>query len=270
MPILKVGSTGTDVESLQQRLKDQGFDPGNIDGDFGFGTEAAVMAFQNSNGLLADGIAGPMTLRALGASTPLGTGLAGAPRDTDDRDKFTVSVVSRMFPFTPIGNIKKYLPFVLDAVAADNLADRDMILMALATIRAETEGFVPISEGESRFNSSPNGHPFDLYDKRRDLGNKGAPDGASFKGRGFIQLTGRHNYTTFGPVVGADLVKDPRLANDPTIAAKLLAAFLKAKESRIRQELSEGDLKAARRLVNGGSHGLDRFTDAFKRGSALV
>ncbi len=262
MPVLKVGSSGAAVEALQQRLKDEGFDPGNIDGDFGFGTEAALLAYQRSNGLVADGIAGAATQAALG--------MANAPIKQDDTGNATVSVVSRMFPSTPLGNIKKHLPFVLDALRQDELADRDMILMALATIRAETEGFVPIGEGQSRFNTSPNGHPFDLYDRRQDLGNRGAPDGASFKGRGFIQLTGRANYTTFGPAVGVDLVQKPELANDPTIAAKLLAAFLKAKEGRIRQALSDGDLRSARRRVNGGAHGLERFTDAYHRGAALM
>ena len=54
--------------------------------------------------------------------------------------------------------------------------------MAIATIRAETAGFEPISEFKSRFNTSPQGHPFDLYDSRKDLGNCGAPDGTNFKG----------------------------------------------------------------------------------------
>ena len=38
----------------------------------------------------------------------------------------------------------------------------------------------------------------------------------------------------------------------------------------IKQALLDDDMRASRRAVNGGSHGLDRFTDAFRRGSALV
>ena len=66
------------------------------------------------------------------------------------------------------------------------------------------------------------------------------------------------------------LVDEPELANDPEIAAKLLASFLKAKETRIKEALLEKDLKAARRLVNGGSHGLSRFRDAYRRGDGLL
>jgi len=144
------------------------------------------------------------------------------------------------------------------------------VLMALASIRAETESFEPISEGKSRFNTSPDGHPFDLYDNRRDLGNQGQPDGERYKGRGFIQLTGRDNYKKHGQAIGQDLVNNPDLANDPAIAAKLLASFLKNKERAIKEALLENDLKQARKLVNGGSHGLDRFTDAYAIGNRLI
>src|SRR2546426_12081995 len=65
MPILKQGSSGPDVTELQQKLKVLGFDPYGVDGNFGPGTKAAVIAFQQSKGLQADGIAGPATLAAL-------------------------------------------------------------------------------------------------------------------------------------------------------------------------------------------------------------
>src|SRR5437016_7526594 len=74
MPILKQGSSGPHVKDLQQKLKGLGFDPNGVDGNFGPGTKAAVIAFQQSKGLQADGIAGPATLAALG----LGDGQANA------------------------------------------------------------------------------------------------------------------------------------------------------------------------------------------------
>src|SRR5207248_3015365 len=145
-----------------------------------------------------------------------------------------------------------------------------MMLIAHGTIRAETEGFVRISEGKSKFNTSAGGQPFDKYDNRKDLGNRGRPDGPNFKGRGFVQLTGRSNYKEHGDAIGVDLISQPDLANDPTIAARLLASFIKRKEQRIREALANGDLKEARRLVNGGSNGLDRFTDAFNIGVGII
>lgn len=261
---IKRGSTGADVSNLQTQLAARGFNPGEIDGNFGGGTEAAVIAFQKSEGLLPDGIAGGRTLVKLG--------LATAEAVASAIPGITVALVSEMFPLTPIGNIKANLPPVLSALADSNLSDKPMVLMALATIRAETESFLPVAEGQSHYNTSPGGHPFDLYDNRKDLGNVGPPDGASFRGRGFVQLTGRANYARYGEAIGLgdQLLQDPALASDPIIAAKLLAAFLSAQEIAIKRALLEGDLKTARRLVNGGSMGLDRFTDAYTIGNRLI
>lgn len=259
---LKLSSSGADVTALQQALQAAGFGPGAIDGSFGPGTEAAVLAFQRSKGLAADGLVGPNTATALG--------LAAIPSVVSAIPSITVQVVSQMFPVSPIGNIKANLPSVLDALVSAKLPDRAMVLMALGTIRAETESFQPISEGQSRFNTSPSGPPFDLYDNRQDLGNTGAPDGANFRGRGFVQLTGRANYTRYASEISMDLVNNPELANDPHVAATLLARFLGNREARIREALAANDLATARRLVNGGSNGLDRFTDAFNRGLRLI
>ncbi|WP_439581339.1 peptidoglycan-binding protein [Dyadobacter bucti] len=265
MQILQLNSSGADVVRLQEKLKSLGFNPGSIDGDFGPGTQAAVVAFQRSEGLLADGIAGLKTLKALGLE-PEPELIAASSVIS----QVTVGVVSRMFPLTPLDNIKKYLPAVLAALQKFGLTDKHMVLMALATIRAETAGFQPIDEGKSRFNTSPGGKPFDLYNNRRDLGNQGPPDGNSFKGRGFIQLTGRSNYQTIGKELGVDLIGDPAMANKPNIAAEVLALFLKRKEIKIKEALLENDLRRARRLVNGGSHGLDAFTEAYRTGEKLL
>ncbi|HJZ83039.1 MAG TPA: peptidoglycan-binding protein, partial [Pyrinomonadaceae bacterium] len=80
MPTLQRGSSGPDVLALQQRLKDLGFDPKGVDGNFGPGTDAAVRAFQQSQGLGVDGKVGPNTSAALqlNAGSSAGTGGAAA------------------------------------------------------------------------------------------------------------------------------------------------------------------------------------------------
>jgi putative chitinase len=184
----------------------------------------------------------------------------------------TVDAVCEMFPGTPRKNIDAHLPDVLAALEEAGLCDKPMALMALATIRAETAGFVPIGEYQSKWNTSEGGHPYDLYDDRADLGNRGAPDGERYRGRGFIQLTGRANYQRIGGRIGLGegLVEDPDLANDSKTAARILASFLADKEAKIRAALAEDDLKTARRLVNGGSHGLDVFTECYRTGQRLL
>jgi putative chitinase len=165
METLKMGSKGARVKDLQKKLKELGFNPGAIDGDFGPAVQTALIAFQKSKGLLADGIAGPRTFAALK--------LAKSSRLPSVVNKVTPTIVSKMFPFAPVDNIKKYLPSILKALEDEELGDKNMVLMALATICAESGRFIPIDEGISKFNTSPGGHPFDLYDNRTDLGNKG-------------------------------------------------------------------------------------------------
>lgn len=63
---LKLGSSGNDVKTLQTKLKRWGYYSGTIDGVFGSGTQAAVMAFQKRNGLTPDGVVGSTTAAALG------------------------------------------------------------------------------------------------------------------------------------------------------------------------------------------------------------
>src|ERR1051326_2003709 len=237
MRTLKTGDSGRDVTTLQQKLAEHGFPPGAIDGQFSPATQAAVLAFQKSEGLVADGVVGPRTAAALGVEDP--------PQVVSVIPAVTVEIVSRMFPVTPVKNIQTHLPAVLDALIAPQLVEKPMILMALSTIRAETEGFVPISEGQSQFNTSPGGMPFDLYDNRKDLGNQGPPDGVTYKGRGFIQLTGRVNYAEHGQRigVGSQLIENPDLANNPKIAADLLASFIKSREVDIHHALLDNDLK---------------------------
>lgn len=258
--IQRRGAQGSKVKRLQLDLHRAGFSPGAIDGRFGPATAAALVAFQRAHGLLADGIAGPLTWARLDGDGPA--------KPLDVTDQVTLDVVADMFPFTRLDPIERNLPSVLGALRRFDLVDMPMLLMALATIRAESETFEPIDELPSRYNTSPSGHPFDLYDNRIDLGNRGRPDGARFKGRGFVQLTGRHNYDRIGRQIGEGdrLERQPELANEPGIAALVLACFLAARRLSIKQALLEDDLARARRLVNGGRHGLDRFTNAYRIG----
>lgn len=217
-------------------------------------TEAALRRWQAGVGLIADGVVGPRCLEALGVVA------FAALEATPSAD-----AVRTLFPATKPANIARFLPYVLAALRAAGLADRGLLLSALGTIRAESEGFLPISEFQSQFNTPPGGAPFSLYDGRKNLGNTQAGDGARFMGRGFVQLTGRANYRQFGAELGIDLEAEPDLANAPEIAAALLAAFLTSRASALREALAADDLRRARKLVNGGSHGLARFKDVFAR-----
>ena len=67
-PVLSLGSTGLAVSGLKDLLKARGFDPGPSNGKFGCKTQAAVLAFQRSRGLVKNGVVGRQTWTALGAN----------------------------------------------------------------------------------------------------------------------------------------------------------------------------------------------------------
>ena len=65
----KYGSRGTEVRTIQDKLKRWGYYTGNVDGIYGSLTVSAVKRFQQKNGLAVDGIAGTNTLKAMGITT---------------------------------------------------------------------------------------------------------------------------------------------------------------------------------------------------------
>jgi len=270
LTLFKQGDSGNAILTIQQRLTTLGFPCGKPDGSFGPNTAQAVAQFQSSIHLPATGEVDNQTLQALGyeADQPP---LPSAPVSEMEQD-FSVSHVSQMFPGAPLQNIRTYLPYVLNAMVEFGLADADMILVALATIRAETGLFAPIDEGQSSFNTAPGGAPFARYDFRKDLGNNGTGDGARYKGRGFIQITGRNNYATYSQKLGMgdQLLQQPQLANDPNTAARVLACYLKDREANIRKALSHNDFVSVRQSVNGGTHGLETFVAAYKTGAQEI
>lgn len=83
--IYRQGSSGAQVRTIQDKLKRWGYYDGNVDGIFGSGTRKAVVAFQKKNGLTADGIVGPNTLRALGMPVS-GNGSASSGTAAQDHD----------------------------------------------------------------------------------------------------------------------------------------------------------------------------------------
>ena len=257
MLLLMRGNVGMEVAELKKALRKTLGDgaaayPGlDATDEFNVNTETALRAWQSSVGLVADGIAGPRTLSALGISPPAELAVS-----------VDIAVVSKLFPFTRTSNIARNLPYVTAALAAFGLTDANMISVALGTIRAETEGFVPIAELPSHFNTLPGQAAFSAYEGR--LGKENPGDGGRYRGRGFVQLTGRDNYEKYGKMLDIPLADNPDSACAPEVAACLLAAFLDTHREKLSKALDKGDLKAARKVVNGDSHGLERFSETYR------
>lgn len=120
---------------------------------------------------------------------------------------------------------------------------------ALATVRIECgRAFRAIEE-----NYIKPGYYFvgAQYEGRIDLGNNEIGDGAKFKGRGFIQLTGRANYTIYDQKLGIDLISHPEMALSVGASAKILAQYFKDRACNVACDAKNwGEV---RRLVNGGN-----------------
>lgn len=76
--VIKQGSTGQTVRTIQTKLKNWGYYTGGIDGIFGANTTAAVKSFQRKNNLTADGIVGTKTAAAMGITLSSGGGTTGS------------------------------------------------------------------------------------------------------------------------------------------------------------------------------------------------
>lgn len=94
------------------------------------------------------------------------------------------------------------------------------------------------------------------YEGRADLGNVQKGDGRKFMGRGFVQITGRRNYADWSKRLGVDLLKEPQLAEQPAIAARIIVEGMKlgtftGKALDDYITLYKSDYTGARRIVNG-------------------
>jgi putative chitinase len=248
MPTLKQNSSGPDVQALQQKLKDLGFDPNGVDGHFGPGTRDAVMAFQQSKGLQADGIAGPATLAALqsgssgGAINDATGGAAGGGGEADgdgegdsgstsDTPTSTASAsglnLGGLTGKVPAGVIAQIPDTAREFGITSNLRLAHFLAQcALESINftATVENlnysgqrlsqvfpkyFKGVNTNDYAHNPTKIGNR--VYANRMGNGDEASGDGFKFRGRGYIQLTGKNNYTSFSQFVGEDCVANPDL-----------------------------------------------------------
>jgi putative chitinase len=105
------------------------------------------------------------------------------------------------------------------------------------------------------------------YEGRTDLGNTQPGDGPRYKGRGYIQITGRYNYRTFGGYIGEDLEGNPPLAEQPPIAAKVAIQYW---NRIVRPSTSDfSNTPHVTRLINGGLNGEADRESKFSQYSAV-
>ena len=236
--VLKNGSTGEEVKALQEKLGV------TADGNFGPGTEAKLKAWQAANGLTADGIAGPATLSKLGISAAPAAAPVTIPSSAFKLDKLKGHIPDAVIAQIP------------DTAAKFNITNVLRLAHFLAQCAHESGNWVYRTEIASG----------QLYEGRRDLGNTQPGDGVRFKGRGYIQTTGRANYKRFSDFIGEDCVANPNLIADkyPMMSA---AFFFNSNNlwTICDRGADDATVTALTRRVNGGLNGLQDRLRHFRK-----
>ncbi len=303
MPILKQGSSGPDVQDLQQKLKALGFDPNGVDGNFGPGTKKAVIAFQQRKGLQADGIAGPATIAALQTASGGGTDSTGAATaktggevsDAETPSGAAAGTASAAAPATaPNLNLAalagKVPQAVIDQIpeAAEKFGITTNLRLAhfLAQCALESMNFTATVENlnysaqrllqvfpkyfknvdVNAYARNPQKIGSRVYANRMGNGDEASGDGFKYRGRGYIQLTGKNNYQSFTNHIGEDCIANPDL-----VATKypLASAGFFFNSNNIwaicDQGSSDATVTSVTKRVNGGTHGLAERIQNFKK-----
>ena len=270
--ILKIGSRGEDVKKLQQKL---GL---GADGVFGPGTEKAVKKWQIDHDLGADGIVGEGTWNKMFGEQTL--------------------ITEPSIPQAPIASVgglklEKLKGHIPDAVIAQipDTAKRFEINTPLrlahflAQCGHESGGFKAVSENVNysadglkkifpkyfpgnlaeSYARNPEKIASKVYGGRMGNGDESTKEGYKFRGRGYIQLTGKENYTAFGKSIGEDMVANPDKV--ASTYALLSAAWFFSKNG-LHKMADEGasDLVVTKitKRVNGGTIGLPDRIKHFK------
>ena len=236
----KMGSRGTEVINLQRALMALGYNvgPTKDDGILGKFTSAAIAKFQTDNKLQSTGTATPETVEAVNkavAANPKATKLEKA-KPEEFKGKIAVSALG-----------DKESRAVLTKEAQSQGIKGKELAAFLAQCSHESGGFRYLSEiwGPTAAQKT--------YDGR--MGNNNPGDGYRYRGRGYIQLTGKNNYTQASRALGLDLVKNPDQASTPDIGAKTSVWFWK---TNVQPRVSNwDDVTAITKIVNGGYNGLD-------------
>jgi putative chitinase len=291
MPILKQGSSGPAVQDLQQKLKDLGFDPKGIDGKFGPGTLAAVIAFQKSKGLQADGMVGPVTSAALQSASANTAADVGGEVSGGSAGASAVGATPAAAGGLNLGALTGIVPANVIAqipAAASEFGITTNLRLAhfLAQCALESTNFTAVVENlnysaqrllqvfpkyfknvdVNAYARNPQKIGSRVYANRMGNGDEASGEGFKFRGRGYIQLTGKNNYTSFSTFVGEDCVANPDL-----VATKypLASASFFFNSNNIWAICDKGadDATVTRvtKAVNGGTHGLADRLQNFKK-----
>ena len=237
----KMGSRGVEVINLQRALMALGYSvgPTKDDGIIGKFTRAGIVKFQTDNKLPATGEATPETVEKINEL------LKTNPQKLSTLEKAKPEEFKGKIVVSALGN--KASRDLLTREAKSQGIEGEELAAFLAQCSHESGGFRYLSEiwGPSQQQKT--------YDGR--MGNTQPGDGYRYRGRGYIQLTGKNNYRAASKALGVDLVKNPELAETPEMGAKTSIHFWK---TNVQPRVSNwDDVRTITKIVNGGYNGLE-------------
>ena len=271
--LLKKGDNNENVKLMQQKL---GIEPAVT--NFGPKTEAAVKAWQAAHGLTADGIVGDKTwamIMAEGESIPTPVQPAPiAPIGGLKLDKLKGHIPDAVIQMIPDTAAKFQIntPLRLAHFLAQCGHESGGFRLTQENLNYSAKGlngifkkYFPTEASAAAYARNPQKIANKVYANRMDNGSEASGDGYKFRGRGYIQLTGRANYTLFGKAIGEDIVNNPDIVSGKH--ALLSAAWFWSKNGL--NKLADGGATDATvtsitKRVNGGTIGLADRIKHFK------
>lgn len=265
--LLSYGSKGEEVKRLQILLGIK------VDGVFGKDTKEAVILWQKKNGLKADGIVGNQTATAMGLLTP-------TPRVVNIKGRLNVQ------------NLKGYIPDVTLKTLSGSFSTKNNITTNLRlahfisqcayesgdfknireNLNYSKDGlmkvfpkYFPNSQSTRGYVNNPQKIANKVYANRMGNGDEKSGDGWNYRGRGYIQLTGRSNYKSFSDFIGQDCVTHPDLVATKYPLSSAAYFFTKNKLWDICDKGSHGTIiSEITKKINGGLNGIDGRLLKFK------
>lgn len=167
------------------------------------------------------------------------------------------TLLKAIFPKEAWKTIDDNVQYLQAALQEFKIADPRMVSAIVATIATEAPNY---QSGEESAATAAR------YEGRSDFGNTQTGDGAKFRGRGYIMLTGRTNYTEMSRLLGLGtrLVDAPNDAKSPEVAARIVVAWFADRQERLLASLGAGDLAAVRKQLSGGLNGFETFRTVYR------
>jgi len=258
---LKIGDNNDNVKVLQTQL--------NIldDGDFGPITENSVKEYQKYNCLEIDGVVGETTYKSLFKlyDSDLEKLKGDLPESVYDElkytcEKFNIDTKLRLVHFLAqcaheSGNFK---------FLKENLNYSESALKSVF-------GKYFTSETAKQYARKPELIAGRVYANRMGNGNEASGEGWKFRGRGYIQLTGKNNYSKLSEYLNEDLVSNPNLVSTKYPLSSAAFFFDHNNLWNLCDDgVLESDVKKVTRRVNGGYHGLTDRQNKFDKFLNLI